>query len=107
MNAKVRHIGIFLVALSMGWPALSSAGPADQGAWGQRQTDEPSAGHVRCEKGYVSNHLNPKSIRVWIASEDCPKSESPCPYADQATYRAGPPAAKGIPFTQVRRGVHC
>ncbi len=106
MNARAaKRIGILLVAINLGWPALSSAGPSDQGAWGQTETQ--SAGHARCAKGYVSNHLDSKSIRVWYPSEDCPKPASPCPYANQATYRVGPPAAKGIPFSQARQGVHC
>ncbi len=109
MNAKaIKPIAILVVALNLGWPVLSSAGPSDQGTWGERQvtTQMQSADQSRCEKGYRSDHLNPKGIQAWYQPADCQKAASPCPYAGRASYQAGPPAAKGFPFSP-RQGVHC
>ena len=100
MNTKTKRIAILLVALNLGWPALSGAGPSDQGTWGQRQvtTEIQSADQARCEKGYRSDHLNSKGLQAWYQPAHCREAESPCPYAGRGSDRVGPPAAKGLPY---------
>lgn len=81
MNARiVKLIGILLFTINLGWPALSSAGPSDQGTWGRpaaSQIKKQSAEETRCEKQYLSSDMNPKGLRAWNLPQDCPKSASP------------------------------
>lgn len=112
MNAKVvKLIGVLLFTINLGWPALSSAGPSNQGTWGLQETamqteEKQSVADARCEKGYRSDHLNPKGLQAWYQPAHCQKAASPCPYAGRASYRAGPPAAKGFPFNP-GQGMRC
>jgi hypothetical protein len=110
MNAKLAKLtGILLFTINLGWPALSSAGPSDQGTWGLQETTMPteekqSAADARCEKGYQSDHLNSKGLQAWYQPAHCRQAESPCPYAGRASDRVGPPAAKGLPFNPGQGG---